>query len=263
MAEEIDKNAQPEDLPFLGIPRPEEAGTHPTSTSNMPPMKDAPEELKEMAAKAADPDSAIARKATPPAQVRMAKPLPKQDDDPGTWEFGRRNFLRAAGWMSFFGFITVASIGALRMMFPRTLYEPPKVFKAGVPKEYNPNTVSEKYKDTERVWICRDEEKIFALVAICTHLGCTPRWLIKILKVTKIRVTEAKYAINRLLSVLLIAEMVCGICFSDRRFYLIYVRFCLSTVRFHLSTVGIYLSTGIFCLFTDIFRRKTLLFTFR
>lgn len=177
MAEEIDKNAQPEDLPFLGIPRPEEAGTHPTSTSNMPPMKDAPEELKEMAAKAADPTSATARKATPPSQVRMAKPLPKQDDDPGTWEFGRRNFLRAAGWMSFFGFISVASIGALRMMFPRTLYEPPKVFKAGVPKEYNPNTVSEKYKDTERVWICRDEEKIFALVAICTHLGCTPRWL--------------------------------------------------------------------------------------
>ncbi len=177
MAEEIDKNAQPEDLPFLGIPRPEEAGTHPTSTSNMPPMKNAPEELKEMAAKAADPSSATARKATPPAQVRMAKPLAKQDDDPGTWEFGRRNFLRAAGWMSFFGFISVASIGALRMMFPRTLYEPPKVFKAGVPKEYNPNTVSEKYKDTERVWICRDEEKIFALVAICTHLGCTPRWL--------------------------------------------------------------------------------------
>jgi cytochrome b6-f complex iron-sulfur subunit len=79
--------------------------------------------------------------------------------------------------MGFFGFISIATIGALRMMFPRTLYEPPKVFKAGVPNEYLPESVSEKYKDTERVWICRDEEKIFALVAICTHLGCTPRWL--------------------------------------------------------------------------------------
>lgn len=177
MADEI-KNSEPlADLPFLEVPRPEEAGTHPTSTPNMPPMKNAPEELKEVAAKAADPGSALARKATPPEQVRMAKPLPKQEDDPGTWEFGRRSFLRASGWMGFFGFITIATVGALRMMFPRTLYEPPKVFKAGMPNEYLPNTISEKYKDTERVWICRDDEKIFALVAICTHLGCTPRWL--------------------------------------------------------------------------------------
>jgi cytochrome b6-f complex iron-sulfur subunit len=165
------------ELPNLEVPRPEEAGTHPTSTSNMPPMKNPPEELKDIAAKTSAPGSAEARKAEPPEKVRMAKPLPKAEDDPGTWGFGRRSFLRAAGWMSFFGFLSIATIGALRMMFPRTLYEPPKSFKAGAPTDYLPMSVSEKYKDTERVWICRDEEKIFALVAICTHLGCTPRWL--------------------------------------------------------------------------------------
>ncbi|HYM19844.1 MAG TPA: Rieske 2Fe-2S domain-containing protein [Candidatus Kapabacteria bacterium] len=177
MAEEQNNSEQLADLPFLEVPRPEEAGTHPTSTTNMPPMKNAPEELKEVAAKASDPSSATARKADPPDKVRMAKPLPKQEDDPGTWEFGRRSFLRASGWMGFFGFITIATIGALRMMFPRTLYERPTVFKAGRPADYLPMSVSETYKDTERVWIIRDEDRIFALIAICTHLGCTPRWL--------------------------------------------------------------------------------------
>jgi len=163
--------------PFIeDVARPEEAGTHPTSTPNMPPMKDAPEELKAVAAKVAAPTSKTAAIAAPPA-VKIPKPLPKTENDPGIWAFGRRNFLQAAGWMSFFGFITIATVGALRMMFPRILYEPPTTFKAGTPKDYLPNAVSEKYKDTQRVWICRDEEKIFALIAICTHLGCTPRWL--------------------------------------------------------------------------------------
>lgn len=164
-------------LPFIeDVARPEEAGTHPTSSSNMPPMKDAPEELKAVAAKVAEPNSKAAINAAPPA-IKLPKSLPKNDNDPGTWAFGRRNFLQAAGWMSFFGFITLATVGALRMMFPRILYEPPTTFKAGAPKDYLPMTVSEKYKDDQRVWICRDDEKIFALIAICTHLGCTPRWL--------------------------------------------------------------------------------------
>jgi cytochrome b6-f complex iron-sulfur subunit len=142
----------------------------------MPPMKVVPEELAAIASKVTIADRTIAKLAEPPKQ-QMAKPLPKAEDDPGIWGFGRRNFLQAAGWMSFFGFITISTVGALRMMFPRTLYEPPTTFKAGVPKDYLPMSVSEKYKDEQRVWICRDEEKLFAIIAICTHLGCTPRWL--------------------------------------------------------------------------------------
>lgn len=171
-----DTNKDLQELPYLEVPRPEEAGTHPSSTPNMPPMTDAPPELAAVAAKTAAPGSAAARLADP-GKVPMAKPLPKAEQDPGIWAFGRRNFLQAAGWMSFFGFISIATVGALRMMFPRTLYEPPTIFKAGKPNEYLPMTVSEKYKDEQRVWICRDEEKLYALLAICTHLGCTPRWL--------------------------------------------------------------------------------------
>ena len=36
--------------------------------------------------------------------------------------------------------------------------------------------VSTKYVKDERVWIVRDLEGIFVVFALCTHLGCTPRW---------------------------------------------------------------------------------------
>ena len=62
-------------------------------------------------------------------------------------------------------------------MFPRILYEPPSAFKAGFPQDYVVDEVSEKYKDDYRVWIVREQEGFYALSAICTHLGCTPRWL--------------------------------------------------------------------------------------
>lgn len=37
--------------------------------------------------------------------------------------------------------------------------------------------VSDKYIQTQRVWIIREEDGVYALFAKCTHLGCTPRWL--------------------------------------------------------------------------------------
>jgi cytochrome b6-f complex iron-sulfur subunit len=62
-------------------------------------------------------------------------------------------------------------------MFPRVLFEPSPIFKAGYPGEYSVGEVSEKFKPTQRVWIVREEEGFYALLAVCTHLGCTPRWL--------------------------------------------------------------------------------------
>lgn len=113
----------------------------------------------------------------PKAAAAKPKQVKKVANDPGVWRTGRRDFLQAFGWLSFLGFLTVATLGALRMMFPRILFERPPVFKAGRTGEYTPNTVNEKYKDTERTWIIRDGEKLIALSATCTHLGCTPRWL--------------------------------------------------------------------------------------
>ncbi len=116
---------------------------------------------------------------TKPTQEVVRKPKQDRppDDDRGTWKMSRRGFFSMAGWMAFFGFIFTSTIGALRFMFPRVLYEPPSTFKAGYPQDYVIGEVSEKYKDDFRVWIIRDVNGFYALSAICTHLGCTPRYL--------------------------------------------------------------------------------------
>ena len=136
-------------------------------------------------------NSATGQPGLPPKPVispNTAKPAPapavkkpKQDrppeDDQGIWRISRRNFLSVAGWAAFFVFLGTSTVGTLRMMFPRILYEPPSAFKAGFPQDYLVGEVSEKYKDDYRVWIIREAEGFYALSAICTHLGCTPRWL--------------------------------------------------------------------------------------
>ena len=68
-------------------------------------------------------------------------------------------------------------MGFVRYMFPRVLFEPPSTFKAGSPDGYAPGVVNEKFKKDRRVWIVRNEAgSFYALLAICTHLGCTPNW---------------------------------------------------------------------------------------
>src|SRR5258706_8412326 len=105
--------------------------------------------------------------APPPAQPSPARPSPaaavkkpKQDKPPeadlGIWRISRRNFFSVAGWAAFFVFLATSTIGSLRMMFPRILYEPPSAFKAGFPDDYLVGEVSEKYKDDYRVWIVRE-----------------------------------------------------------------------------------------------------------
>ncbi|HUL44445.1 MAG TPA: Rieske 2Fe-2S domain-containing protein [Bacteroidota bacterium] len=136
--------------------------------------------------KSAGPPAAPSQpqKTAPSPQKPAAAPAvkkPKQDrppeNDQGIWRISRRNFFSVAGWAAFFVFLGTSTIGTLRMMFPRILYEPPSAFKAGFPQDYLVGEVSEKYKDQYRVWIIREPDGFYALSAICTHLGCTPRWL--------------------------------------------------------------------------------------
>jgi cytochrome b6-f complex iron-sulfur subunit len=109
--------------------------------------------------------------------VRKARQDKPPENDHGIWRISRKNFLNIAGWFAFFSFLATATLGALRLMVPRVLYEAPSAFKAGFPDNYIIGEVSEQYKDEYRVWIVREPEGFYALSAICTHLGCTPRWL--------------------------------------------------------------------------------------
>jgi cytochrome b6-f complex iron-sulfur subunit len=91
--------------------------------------------------------------------------------------WSRRNFFSLAGWAGFLGSIGISLIGFTRFMFPRVLFEPSPLFKAGYPEDYTVGKVSNKWKKDFRVWIVRDKEGIYAILARCTHLGCTPNWL--------------------------------------------------------------------------------------
>ncbi len=114
-------------------------------------------------------------------EQRKAKKLsPKKKvaaDDKGSLWMSRRNFFSRAGWVAFFSFVASMLIGSIRYMFPRVLFEPSPVFKAGRPGGYPVGAVSTKWVKEKRVWVVRNEKGIYALFAQCTHLGCTPRWL--------------------------------------------------------------------------------------
>ena len=72
-------------------------------------------------------------------------------------------------------------LGLARFMFPNILTEPPTKFKVGFPDNFAPGQVETKYIAQFGAWIVRAEydgvPQIFALQAVCTHLGCTPNWL--------------------------------------------------------------------------------------
>jgi cytochrome b6-f complex iron-sulfur subunit len=108
----------------------------------------------------------------------MSDNEPNKQMSDGT-KISRRGFISwmSIGWLTFAatmgGFATMVG----RFLFPNVLFEPSQSFKAGVPGEYQPNSVSTAFKAKQRVWIVRTEDRVFALLAKCTHLGCTPNWL--------------------------------------------------------------------------------------
>ena len=90
----------------------------------------------------------------------------------------RRRFFLTAAWSGLAALLVGSAAILARFFFPRVLFEPPAQFKIGTPSELLPGTVDERYQDKNGVWIVRDEEdRILALKAVCTHLGCTPNWM--------------------------------------------------------------------------------------
>jgi cytochrome b6-f complex iron-sulfur subunit len=91
----------------------------------------------------------------------------------------RRGFLSTLGiaWTAFSAASAAAAVATTRFMFPNVLFEPPQTFKAGPPGDFIVDQVDNRYKEAFGVFIVRTPEEIYALKAVCTHLGCTPNWL--------------------------------------------------------------------------------------
>ena len=66
------------------------------------------------------------------------------------WTWSRRDFFSLAGWGALLNAVGVLTLGFVRFLFPRVLFEPSTIFNAGQPGEYAPNTVSEKLVKKEK-----------------------------------------------------------------------------------------------------------------
>ncbi|MBI4055175.1 MAG: Rieske 2Fe-2S domain-containing protein [Elusimicrobia bacterium] len=86
----------------------------------------------------------------------------------------RRSFLWA-GWAALVAFAVGNLAAAARFMFPNVIYEPSQKFNAGPAAEF-PEGVSTQLTTAWRIWVVRKEGFLYALLARCTHLGCTPNW---------------------------------------------------------------------------------------
>jgi cytochrome b6-f complex iron-sulfur subunit len=86
-------------------------------------------------------------------------------------------------WAAFAASMVATASATGRFMFPNVLFEPPATFKAGLPSDFQPGLVDERFKQRFGVWLVRDVDivtgamGIYALSTVCTHLGCTPDWL--------------------------------------------------------------------------------------
>jgi cytochrome b6-f complex iron-sulfur subunit len=105
-------------------------------------------------------------------------------------EVSRREFLArgltAAGWGSFAAVLATGGVETVSFFFPRVLFHPPSTFRLGVPQAFvgsteNPDqygilSIDERWKSTQRFFVVRERERIYATSARCVHLGCTINW---------------------------------------------------------------------------------------
>lgn len=97
-----------------------------------------------------------------------------EDERDGGAETPRRDFLTQVG----VGACAAAALGAgavsLEYLKPNVLFEPPTTFRAGSPMDYPDGTV--RFDKQHRSYVIGARKGVYALSAVCTHLGCITRF---------------------------------------------------------------------------------------
>lgn len=124
-------------------------------------------------------EPAAASTEAPPKPAAKPKSAAQPAAAPSEPEVSRRGFFSwaAVAWVGFSAAIGGCLTAWGRFMFPNVLFEPPTTFKVGRPEDFPVGVVDERFKEANGVWVINDGERIYALIAICTHLGCPPNWL--------------------------------------------------------------------------------------
>jgi len=116
--------------------------------------------------------------------------MKKKNPIPELLELTRRGFLaRGLGVVGWGAFATVLGTGTLETVnffVPRVLFHPPSTFRIGPPDAFlgageSPDAygvilVDQRWKSTERFFVVRERDRVYALSARCAHLGCTVNW---------------------------------------------------------------------------------------
>lgn len=101
------------------------------------------------------------------AEEGMASPLKPEDQS-------RREFMARLGLGACALTAAGAALTVLDFMEPKVLFEPATEFKAGNIQEYPEGTV--KFNEEHRAYIIGGQGGVFAVSAVCTHLGCITRY---------------------------------------------------------------------------------------
>lgn len=64
-----------------------------------------------------------------------------------------------------------------RYLSPNVLYEAPKAYKINPPQDYLEGV---NYLPDRRIFVVRRQNLIKVVSAVCTHIGCTVRWVEKL-----------------------------------------------------------------------------------
>lgn len=83
----------------------------------------------------------------------------------------RRSFLSLAALGGLIAAAATAMAGILRLPRPAVLPGPVRRYKIGFPARFSPG--SETRFEQENFFVFRDAQAVYALSAVCTHLGCT------------------------------------------------------------------------------------------
>jgi cytochrome b6-f complex iron-sulfur subunit len=87
----------------------------------------------------------------------------------------RRDFLTRVG----IGACAVAAVGSgvvtMDFLKPKVLFEPPTTFKAGDPGDYTEGSI--RFNKEKKAYVVGGSGGVYALSAVCTHLGCITRFL--------------------------------------------------------------------------------------
>ena len=177
----------------------------PAAARALPPLgeitdpKDLAEAARQAAAKRAKEEAAAKAAAAPPkakpapAKPQTVPPRPGRELAAAGAEprgISRRGFYIGSlfvswitvAWINFVAGMAAMTLMTIRFMFPNVLAEPPSTVKIGLPTNFDPNDVSDRFKAEWGFWVVRStryngQDIIYALQSVCTHLGCPPNWL--------------------------------------------------------------------------------------